>query len=61
MVTNETKISIPEQKKVMFKFDDEDPQCLGFINKGESFILKVKEKGFIEFRNNDKVFKIYIE
>jgi hypothetical protein len=56
------KIIIPkeEQKKVMFKFDDNEPEQIGSIVGGDKFIIELKE-GSINFEKDGKTFKLYIE
>jgi len=53
-------VSLPNQKRVMFKFDDDEPIQLNSIFEGAEFIIKLKE-GKIKFENGGKSFELYIE
>lgn len=55
-----SSVSLPEKKRVMFKFDDDEPIHLNSIYEGEEFIIKLKE-GKIKFQKGGKSFEIYIE
>lgn len=53
-------VSLPKQKRVMFKFDDDEPEHLtSIIGEGE-FIIKLKE-GKIKFEKGGKSFELYVE
>jgi hypothetical protein len=51
---------LPEQKRVMFKFDDDEPEYINSIVKGGKFIIELQE-GIISFEKDGKKFQIYIE
>ena len=61
---HKTKISgsgsLPKQKRVMFKFDDDEPMHLNSIFEGGEFIIKLKE-GKIKFEKDGKSFELYVE
>lgn len=52
--------SLPKQKRVMFKFDDDEPMHLNSIFEGGEFIIKLKE-GKIKFEKDGKSFELYVE
>jgi hypothetical protein len=51
---------LPEQKRVMFKFDDDEPEHINSIVEGGKFIIELQE-GIISFEKDGKKFQIYIE
>lgn len=53
-------VSLPKQKRVMFKFDDDEPMHLNSIFEGGEFIIKLKE-GKIKFEKGGKSFELYVE
>lgn len=53
-------ISLPKQKRVMFKFDDDEPIHLNSFFEGGEFIIKLKE-GKIKFEKGGKSFELYVE
>lgn len=53
-------VSLPKQKRVMFKFDDDEPMHLNSIFEGGEFIIKLKY-GNIKFEKDGKTFEIYVE
>ena len=55
-----SSVSLPKQKRVMFKFDDDKPMQINSIFEGGEFIIKLKE-GKIKFENGGKSFELYIE
>jgi len=55
-----SSVSFPNQKKVMFKFDDDEPMHLNSIFEGGEFIIKLKE-GKIKFEKGGKSFELYVE
>lgn len=54
------RLSLPKQKRVMFKFDDDEPMYLNSIIEGGEFIIKLKE-GKIKFEKDGKSFELYVE
>jgi len=55
-----SSVSFPNQKRVMFKFDDDEPMHLNSIFEGGEFIIKLKE-GKIKFEKGGKSFELYVE
>jgi hypothetical protein len=55
-----SSVSFPNQKKVIFKFDDDVPVHLNSIFEGGEFIIKLKE-GKIKFEKGGKSFELYVE
>lgn len=55
-----SNFSLPKQKRVMFKFDDDEPMYLNSIVEEGKFIIELKE-GNIHFEKDGKKFQIYIE
>jgi len=55
-----SSVSFPKQKRVMFKFDDDEPIHLNSIFEGGEFIIKLKE-GKIKFEKEGKSFELYVE
>lgn len=55
-----SSVSLPKQKRVMFKFDDDEPMQLNSIFEGGEFIIKLKE-GKIKFEKGGKSFELYVE
>jgi len=55
-----SSVSLPKQKRVMFKFDDDEPMHLNSIFEGGEFIIKLKE-GKIKFEKGGKSFELYVE
>ena len=55
-----SSVSLLKQKRVMFKFDDDEPMHLNSIFEGGEFIIKLKE-GKIKFEKGGKTFEIYVE
>jgi len=53
-------VSLPKQRRVMFKFDDDEPMYLNSIFEGGEFIIKLKE-GKIKFEKGGKSFELYVE
>jgi len=53
-------VSLPKHKRVMFKFDDDEPMHLNSIFEGGEFIIKLKE-GKIKFEKGGKSFELYVE
>lgn len=53
-------VYLPKQKRVMFKFDDDEPIYLNSIFEGSEFIIKLKE-GTIKFEKDGKLFELYVE
>ena len=53
-------VSLPKQRRVMFKFDDDEPMHLNSIFEGGEFIIKLKE-GKIKFEKGGKLFELYVE
>lgn len=53
-------VSLPNQKRVMFKFDNDEPKQLSSIFEGGEFVIKLKE-GNIKFEKGDRSFELYIE
>ena len=49
-----------KKKRVMFKFDDDEPIHLNSIFEGGEFIIKLKE-GKIKFEKGGKSFELYVE
>ena len=52
--------SVKKQRRVMFKFDDDEPMCVDSIFEGGEFTIKLKE-GKIKFEKDGKMFELYIE
>lgn len=59
-VSSTISFSLPKQKRVMFKFDDDEPTHLNSIVDGGEFIISLKE-GKIKFEKDGKSFELYIE
>lgn len=55
-----SSVSLPKQKKVMFKFDDDEPIHFYSIFEGGEFIIKLKDD-YIKFEKGGKSFKLYVE
>jgi hypothetical protein len=55
-----SSVSLPKQRRVMFKFDDDEPMHLNSIFEGGEFIIKLKE-GKIKFEKGGKTFELYVE
>jgi hypothetical protein len=55
-----SSVSLPKQRRVMFKFDDDEPMQLNSIFEGGEFIIKLKE-GKIKFEKSGKSFELYVE
>ena len=55
-----SSVFLPKQKRVMFKFDDDEPTHLNSIFEGGEFIIKLKE-GKIKFEKGGKSFELYVE
>ena len=55
-----SSVSLPKQRRVMFKFDDDEPMHLNSIFEGGEFIIKLKE-GKIKFEKDGKSFELYVE
>ena len=55
-----SSVSLLKQKRVMFKFDDDEPMHLNSIFEGGEFIIKLKE-GKIKFEKGGKTFELYVE
>ena len=55
-----SSVSLLKQKRVMFKFDDDEPMHLTSIFEGGEFIIKLKE-GKIKFEKGGKTFELYVE
>lgn len=55
-----SSVSLPKQRRVMFKFDDDEPMHLNSIFEGGEFIIKLKE-GKIKFEKGGKSFELYLE
>lgn len=55
-----SSVSLPKQKRVMLKFDDDEPMHLNSIFEGGEFIIKLKE-GKIKFEKGGKSFELYVE
>jgi hypothetical protein len=55
-----SSVSLPKQRRVMFKFDDDEPMQLNSIFEGGEFIIKLKE-GKINFEKSGKSFELYVE
>jgi hypothetical protein len=55
-----SSLSLPKRRRVMFKFDDDEPMHLNSIFEGGEFIIKLKE-GKIKFEKGGKSFELYIE
>jgi hypothetical protein len=53
-------IKLPKQRKVMFRFDNDEPVQINTIHDDGEFTIKMKE-GFIRFENNGKKLELYIE
>ena len=53
-------IEVNQQRRVMFKFDNDEPKHLNSISVDGSFIIELK-KGHIKFEKDGKVFCLYIE
>jgi len=60
ILTVSSSVFLPKQKRVMFKFDDDEPIHLNSIFEGGEFIIKLKE-GKIKFEKGGKSFELYIE
>lgn len=55
-----SSVSFPKQRRIMFKFDDDEPMHLNSIFEGGEFIIKLKE-GKIKFEKGGKSFELYVE
>ncbi len=51
--------SLLSEKKVMFKFDNDEPVQVASLTKDETFTINLKE-GEITFTKDGKSFKLYI-
>ena len=49
-----------EQRRVMFRFDNDEPTYLSSKNEGDAFIIELRN-GIIQFEKDGKVFCLYIE
>lgn len=49
-----------KQRRVMFKFDDDEPMPLNSISESGEFIIKLKE-GKVKFEKGGKSFELYVE
>lgn len=56
----ELTIKEPEQQKVMFRFDNDEPEQMAYIYKGGKFSLTI-EHGSFKFEKDGKIFELYIE
>jgi len=53
-------IKLGEQRRIMFKFDNDEPVHLNTIFSGGKFTIELKE-GSIKFENGGKIFELYVE
>jgi hypothetical protein len=51
---------LPNQKRVMFKFDDDEPVHFNSIVENGKFIIELKQESLI-FKKDGKTFMLYIE
>ena len=49
-----------KQKRVMFRFDDDEPMHLDTISEGGEFVIKLRES-YIKFEKGGKTFELYVE
>jgi hypothetical protein len=54
-------VSLQKQRRVMFKFDDDEPMYLNSIFEGDEFIIRLKKEGKIKFEKDGKSFELYVE
>jgi hypothetical protein len=59
--TENNSFYLPKEKRVMVKFNDDEPMHINSIYGIGNFIISLKEGENIKFQNNGKTFELYIE